>query len=243
MKSKKVRIYLSIAFSIILISFVGVRYAYNYGYIRLNYPSPELYPVHGIDVSHHQHKIDWDKLDKQKVQFAFIKATEGGDFKDTRFEENWVQAKQLNIPRGAYHFFTFCKDGREQAYNFIESVPKDSTNLLPIIDLEFAGNCSPKNYRENIINEIALYIQTIEDYYEKKVLIYTTEEFYQKYLIKHFENNPIWIRDIQTTPRLDDNRKWLFWQYADKGRIDGIETLVDLNVFYGTKEEFNKLLH
>lgn len=240
--SKRNAIYIVTSLAVILIGFIGVRYAYNSGYIRLNYPSSDLYPVHGIDVSHHQQEINWSKLDKNEVQFVFIKATEGGDFKDTRFQENWAQAKQQNIPRGAYHFFTFCKDGKEQAYNFIESVPKDSTNLPPIIDLEFAGNCSPQNYRESIVNEIALYIQTIENYYGKKVLIYTTEEFYQKYLTKHFENNPIWIRDIQTSPKLADNRKWLFWQYADKGRIEGIETLVDLNVFHGTKEEFSKLL-
>ncbi len=239
---KKIVVYISLSLAVILIGFMGIRYAYNWGYIRFNYPPTEQYPIHGIDVSHHQQKIEWNKLDKKIVQFALIKATEGGDFKDTQFQENWIQAKQQNIPRGAYHFFTFCRDGKEQAFNFIESVSKDSTNLPPIIDLEFAGNCSPQNYRENIIDEIALYIQTIENYYEKKVLIYTTEEFYQKYLIKHFEDNPIWIRDIQTTPKLADNRQWLFWQYADKGRIDGIETLVDLNVFYGTREQFEELL-
>ncbi len=241
--NKKIKIYSYITIIIILISFIGIRYAYNLGYIRLNYPSSDRYPIHGIDVSHHQQKINWNELDKDKVQFAFIKATEGGDFKDTRFHENWEQAKRLNIPRAAYHFFTFCRDGEEQAYNFIESVPKESSSLLPIIDLEFTGNCNPRNYKNDIISEITIYIQTIENYYEKKVLIYTTEEFYQKYLIKHFESNPIWIRDIQTTPRLDNNRKWLFWQYADKGRLNGIETLVDLNVFHGTKEEFYKLLH
>lgn len=240
--SKKKYIYSIVSLAIIIVGFMSIRYAYNFGYIRLNYPSSELYPVHGIDVSHHQQKIDWSKLDKEEVQFVFIKATEGGDFKDTRFQENWAQAKLQNIPRGAYHFFTFCKDGKEQASNFIESVPKDSTNLPPIIDLEFAGNCSPQNYRENIVNEIALYIKTIESYYEKKVLIYTTEEFYRRYLTDHFGDNPIWIRDIQTTPKLANDRKWLFWQYADKGRLDGIETLVDLNVFHGTKEEFKKLL-
>lgn len=236
------RIYIISLLAIILIGFIGLRYAYNNGYIRFNYPSPSQYPVHGIDVSHHQRRIDWDKLDKRIVQFAFIKATEGGDFKDSLFQKNWKHAKRLSIPRGAYHFFTFCKNGKEQAYNFIESVPKDSTDLPPIIDLEFSGNCSPQNYSDDIVKEIALYIATIEKYYEKKVLIYTTEEFYQKYLVNHFSNNPIWIRDIFTKPRLSGNRKWLFWQYSDKGRIDGIETFVDLNVFHGSKNEFEKLL-
>lgn len=240
--TKKQIIYASISFTVILISIIGLRYAYNWGYIRLNYPSPELYPVHGIDVSHHQKKIDWHKLDKQQVQFAFIKATEGGDFKDTRFVENWRQAKELDIAVGAYHFFTFCKDGELQALNFIESVPKDSTNLPPIIDLEFSGNCSVKNYREDILHEIDLYIKTIEAHYEKKVIIYTTWEFYKRYLTQNFTDNPIWIRDIQSTPQLDDGREWLFWQYTNRGELEGIQTLVDLNVFSGTRSEFENLM-
>lgn len=241
MTKKHISIYTSILL-IVIVGFIGIRYVYNSGYIRLNYPSSELYPVHGIDVSHHQRKIDWEKLDKQQVQFAFIKATEGGDFKDTLFVENWRQAKSLNIAVGAYHFFTFCKNGELQALNFIESVPKDSTNLPPIIDLEFSGNCSKKNYREDIIHEIDLYIKTIEAHYGKKVIIYTTWEFYKKYLTQNFTNNPIWIRDILTTPRLDNNREWLFWQYTNKGELEGIESLVDLNVFSGTRKEFDKLL-
>lgn len=239
--TKKRIIYTSIILLTAFVGFVGIRYIYNSGYIRLNYPSPEVYPVHGIDVSHHQKKIDWDKLDKELVQFAFIKATEGGDFKDTRFVENWQKAKELSIAVGAYHFFTFCKDGKLQALNFIESVPKDSTNLPPIIDLEFSGNCSKKNYRENILHEIDLYIRTVEAYYGTKVVIYTTWEFYKKYLIRNFTDNPIWIRDIQSQPQLEDGREWLFWQYTNRGKLEGIETLVDLNVFCGTRERFDEL--
>lgn len=240
--TKKQILYTFIFLSITLVGFIGLKYAYNSGYIRLNYPSSEQYPVHGIDISHHQKIIDWEKLDKQKVQFAFIKATEGGDFKDTRFVENWRQAKELDIAVGAYHFFTFCKDGELQALNFIGSVPKDSTNLPPIIDLEFSGNCSKENYRDDILHEIDLYIKTIEAHYEKKVIIYTTWEFYRRYLTQNFTDNPIWIRDIQTTPKLDNDREWLFWQYTNRGEIEGIETLVDLNVFSGTRSEFEQLM-
>ena len=117
---KKLIIYSSLgAILIIALVITGLYFAYTKGYIRMNYPSFEEYPVQGIDVSHHQQTIDWGKLDKQSVQFAFIKATEGGNHKDSLFQENWRLAIHHNVPVGAYHFFTFCKDGDAQARNYI----------------------------------------------------------------------------------------------------------------------------
>ncbi|WP_313607897.1 GH25 family lysozyme [Dysgonomonas sp.] len=240
---KKLIIYSSLgAILIIALVITGLYFAYTKGYIRMNYPSFEEYPVQGIDVSHHQQTIDWGKLDKRSVQFAFIKATEGGNHKDSLFQENWRLAIHHNVPEGAYHFFTFCKDGDAQARNYIHYVPKDSIDLPPIIDLEYGGNCQQENRKEDIIAEIAKFIEILENHYQRKVLIYTTNEFYKNYMIGQFMDNPIWIRDIVSKPKLPDGRKWLFWQYTNKGKIEGIKTDVDLNAFAGTREEFDQLI-
>src|SRR5690349_2704594 len=76
-------------------------------YIRFYEPDRTLYPVRGIDVSHHQNEIDWRKVAHDDVSFAFIKATEGGDHRDTRFATNWKEAQAAGLKVGAYHFFTF----------------------------------------------------------------------------------------------------------------------------------------
>jgi lysozyme len=57
-----------------------------------------------------------------------------------------------------------------------------------------------------------------------------------------FLDNPIWIRDILSKPNLPDGRNWLFWQYTNRGRLDGIKTVVDLNTFAGNRAEFKKLM-
>lgn len=239
---KKAIIFLLLTIVIAIAILVGVYYAYNQGYIRMNYPSFKEYPVQGIDVSHHQQKIDWQKIDKNIVHFAFIKATEGGNHKDSMFQENWREAIRNNIPVAAYHFFTFCKNGEEQARNYIHYVPRDSIDLPPVIDLEYGGNCQRVNWNNDIIAEIAKYLEIIEDHYQKKVIIYTTNEFYKNFLMNQFPENPIWIRDILFKPNLPDGRDWLFWQYTNRGRIEGVNSVVDLNAFNGTKEEFEKLL-
>ena len=72
-------------------------------------------PIHGIDVSRWQGKIDWALVRAAGTQFAFIKATEGGDHLDPRFTENWYGAAQAGVPRGAYHFMYWCRPAHEQA--------------------------------------------------------------------------------------------------------------------------------
>lgn len=107
-------------------------FAYDFGMLRFNNPSLATYPIQGIDVSHHQGDIDWKTVAAQpNVRFAIMKATEGGDHKDFRFAENWQRAGDAGLVRGAYHFFTFCRPGRDQAQNVLATVPK-ALDALPI---------------------------------------------------------------------------------------------------------------
>lgn len=236
MKKKHI-LFSLIGIMLVIVIIVGLRYAFYQGYIRMNYPSLTDYPVQGIDVSHHQGKIDWDRLDKQIVQFAFIKATEGEDHRDSLFVENRKQAKSNGIAVAAYHYFTFCRPGAVQSQNFIYTVPKESIDLPPIVDLEYGGNCKIDRVTD-LTAEIEEYIRVVENHYNKKVIIYTTYEFYNNYLLNQFNDNPIWIRDILSTPELKDGKKWSFWQYTNRGRIDGINTIVDQNAFAGNEDEF-----
>ena len=86
------------------------------------------HPV-GIDLSRHQSNVDWGKARAAGVAFAFIKATEGADFTDPRFTINWSEARTSGVLRGAYHFFTFCATGRDQALHFEEVVPVEDARV------------------------------------------------------------------------------------------------------------------
>src|SRR5262245_31016447 len=107
------------------------------------YPRLELgrlwYDVIGVDISNHQGDVDWQALAASNVAFAYIKATEGGDFKDKRFQLNWDGTRKAGLVRGAYHFFTQCRSGAEQAKNFIAAVPREPGMLPPVIDAEHMG--------------------------------------------------------------------------------------------------------
>jgi len=215
---------------------------FSTGILRMNYPSSQRFPVRGIDISHHQKTIDWQKLRQENVQFVFIKATEGGDFKDRLFPENWRRAKEAGLVRGAYHFFTFCRPGQDQAQNFIETVPVEPGTLPPVIDFEFGGNCQARPSRANLIQELTEYIAMIEEVYGQTPILYVTYEAYNAYLSGELEHLALWIRDLFWHACLSENRTWLFWQYGNRGKLQGIPTYVDLNVFQGSAEEFKRLL-
>lgn len=212
------------------------------GIVRFNYPDKKQFPIRGIDISHHQKIINWEKLRTEHLQFVFIKATEGGDWKDPLFHENWLHAEQAGVARGAYHFFTLCTSGKDQAQNFIETVPNEPMMLPPIIDFEFGGNCQSRPSQQAVLKELMDCIGEIERVYHYAPIIYITYEAYQYYLRGELPQSKIWVRDIFRSPHIPDTRPWEFWQYSNRGRLNGIETYVDLNVFHGNEAQFHRLL-
>ena len=59
-----------------------------------------------------------------------------------------------------------------------------------------------------------------------------------------FSDYDLWIRNVITKPKLE-SRDWKFWQYSGRGRLEGYngeEKFIDLNVFNGSKEEFNEFV-
>ncbi|TRZ53443.1 hypothetical protein D4S03_01780 [bacterium] len=238
-KMKKVLLTIACT-SLLLIVTLGIL-LYN-GYIWFNNPSFSDFPVRGIDISSHQGEISWEKLKGQNFSFAFIKATEGKDYKDKYFKENWVNAKRIGLKVGAYHFYTFGSTGLEQANNYISTVPKNISNLSPVIDVEFGGNSKNIPDKVALKKELKIFIEQITSEYEQKPIIYVTYEAYSKYIQGDFNECQIWIRDIFGYPSLQDKREWILWQYNNRGRVDGINGFVDLNVFKGSREDFEKFI-
>jgi lysozyme len=194
-------------------------------------PSRSAYPVQGIDVSNHQGAIDWSRLPGQGVDFAYIKASEGGDFRDKRFLQNWAAAGRAGIRRGAYHFFTLCRSGADQATNFLAAVPHDPAALPPAVDLEFLGNCrsATRMTPTTLRRELQTFLVLVESRTGKPTLLYLTQEFDDAYQVSATFDRPLWLRRIIFEPRFGA-RPWTLWQASNFRRLDGIEGRVDWNV-------------
>lgn len=201
-----------------------------------------VYPVHGIDVSHHQQTIDWQKLQSAALMFAYIKATEGATYQDAAFVSNWHAAQANHILPGAYHFFTFCRNGMDQANNYlmqIKQVKQQFPSLPPAVDIELQGNCTLDLTAEQLRGELKSFLQQVQQATGCQPVIYTTEDFYNRYLTNEFTQYPLWIRSLHQPPNLQFIPHWTLWQYTHRSKINGINTLVDQNVFNGTAKQFS----
>lgn len=189
------------------------------------------YEVHGIDISHYQSYINWDTVAAQDIRFAFMKATEGLEFKDSLFCLNWEETKRVGIKRGAYHFFRPTLNSRTQAMNFRNNVTLKTGDLPPVLDVEVVDGAS----KAEIIAGVKTWIFLTELHYGIRPIIYTNLKFYYKYLAGHFEDYPMWIARYESfaEPKLAAGKEWDFWQYGNRGRIKGIDGDVDFNVFRG----------
>ena len=194
-------------------------------------PARSAFPVQGIDVSGHQGTIAWGELRRQGVDFAYVKATEGGDFKDKSFSRNWALANRAGIPRGAYHFFTLCRSGADQAANFLAAVPNDPDALPPAVDLEFMGNCNKANRmnQSQLLKELQTFLTLIEARTRTPSILYLTDEFDRAYGVSAAFDRPLWLRRLVLRPNFG-SRSWTIWQASNFRRLDGINGRVDWNV-------------
>jgi lysozyme len=201
-------------------------------------PVAQKYAVHGVDVSRYQGHIDWHEARKAGTRFAFIKATEGGDHADENFALHWMMAKDAGVPRGAYHFYYWCRPVQDQIKWFFEHVPVERDALPPVLDVEWYGaaseKCPHKVPRDKALKAMKTFLTAAEKHYGKRPIIYTTIDFYRDVIDGDLHDYPLWVRTVNAEPheRYGD-RRWVMWQYTDQGRVPGIKGNVDRNVFVG----------
>jgi lysozyme len=206
---------------------------------------PTRYTIHGIDVSRYQEIIDWQSVKNMNVEgiklgFCFIKATEGVESQDRRFKRNWAKAKEAGIARGAYHFFIASKSGKVQAEHFIKTVELQPGDMPPVLDVEQTNGMPSKKVRERAKE----WLETVENYYGVRPIIYANVDFYQQILKDEFDDYPLWVAHYLQKEKPRIYRPWHFWQYSEQGHVNGIFCKVDFNAFYGDSVDFkNMMIH
>ncbi len=203
---------------------------------------PRSYPIHGIDASRWQGEIDWVTARRSGVSFAFLKATEGGDVLDPQFKSHWRAAKRAGVPRGAYHYYYFCRSAVEQARWFIRNVPRDSTALPHVLDMEWnprSRTCTKRPSGAKVRAEARRFLSILERHYGKRPVIYTTVDFYRDTGIGGLAGTEFWLRSVAGHPaQVYPGQHWTFWQYTGTGRVPGVAGDVDINVFAGSPDSW-----
>ena len=194
----------------------------------------------GIDVSHWQGSIDWAAVRGSGVDFAFIKATEGGTYTDPRFARNWAAAADAGVMRGAYHYFRPNVDPVTQAENFLRAARIGPNDLPAVLDVETSDGVAG----DALLRAVRTWLETVERATGKRPIVYTYPDFWNRYASGPVGPYPLWIanygRDQPLVPI--GWTDWTFWQYTSTGRVPGIVGDVDQNRFNGGRAQLAALV-
>ena len=132
-------------------------------------------------MSQWQGDIDWASVRAAGTQFAFIKATEGGDQSTRVRARTGTAASAAGVPRGAYHFVFWCRPADEQAPWFMRNVPNDPDALPPVLDLEWNGHSltCPQGSRASRARDDPIMLEEMEAHTGKRPIIYTDITFHR----------------------------------------------------------------
>ncbi|MDK8670087.1 glycoside hydrolase family 25 protein [Corynebacterium sp. MSK195] len=196
----------------------------------------------GVDVAAHQHPggtpIDWSKVRSDGQSFAFVKATEGGDWVNPHYVEDIQAANAAGLKTGAYHYARPAGDAKTQAANFAAQIAlaPDQT-LPPALDIEVAEGKSAAQL-EQWIEEFTSELKRLTG---RTPMIYTYKYFWMGQMnnSQKFSDMPLWLAAYQDqAPEAVGGWKELsFWQRSGSGKVAGISTDVDMNLFNGSKQQ------
>lgn len=190
----------------------------------------------GIDVSHHQKTIDWEKVAADNVQFVYIKTTEGATYQDPMFRKNIEGAQKAGLLVGVYHYFRMTSSPEEQFENFKNAMKGYEMDLVPMIDVERNDNKSIKELQKNLDKFIAL----IKAEYGVPPMIYGTQRSYNTYCAPKYNKYHLYIgRYGKNPPEIKGEGTYTIWQYTENGKVNGITEDVDICKFnskYGIKD-------
>lgn len=184
----------------------------------------------GIDISHHQGDIDFEKL-KGNIDFAMVRTSYGSFYEDRKYKQNIKGLEKINVPYGLYHFSyaTDVETAKKEASSFINLIKNYNPTYPVVIDIEYSDRTA--DVRKDTLVDIAnVFCKMVEEagYY---AMIYANLDYFNNKLNSNvLDRYDKWL--AQWTSKPTYNKPFGIWQYSSKGSVPGINGNVDLNISY-----------
>lgn len=184
----------------------------------------------GIDISHHQGDIDFDKL-KGNIDFAMVRCSYGSFYEDRKYKQNIVGLERIGVPYGLYHFSyaTSIESAKKEAEGFINIIKRYNPTYPVVIDIESSSRTSSVS-KDTLIDIADTICNMIEEagYY---VMIYANLDYLNNKLNSdRLDRYDKWLAEWRDKPSY--NKNYGMWQYSSKGSMPGIKGNVDLDIAY-----------
>ena len=202
--------------------------------------------LNGIDISSHQKTLRPSQVD---ADFIIIKSTQGTTYINQYYKQHYEQAKKAGKLLGLYHYID-GSGAKAQAKFFVDSV----IAVNGIGEAILAGDQqSYQNSKWGDANYVKTFMDEVYNLTGVKPFLYTSHGYCADY--NNCSNYPLWgaqyanynITYYQSSP-WEDGKPWGNWgdkptirQYqGEGGRVKGYSGAVDLNLFYGTRDDWKK---
>lgn len=222
-------------------------------------PNGETY-VWGVDVSHHQGKVDYQGLVEGGCEFVIAKATEGQTHRDPRWVENAIASQLSGAYFGAYHFARIDTDtddpldARLEAENLARAIDavggatwlENPLCLGTVIDLEWFGSLSARDERDHVSKNVAwaiAFCEHAERLLGRSQMVYTGPNVWRERFgaAGDLAHLPLWIVDLEAPGDFALVEAgvggWhaVLHQWTHTGRVQGVRARVDVNIAVGGK--------
>lgn len=189
----------------------------------------------GIDVSKWQGDINFKKVKKAGATFVMIRVgsqqgVNGEYILDPYFKTNVENATKNGLKVGVY-FYSYAdskEESKKQADWVLDQI-KDYNITLPVaFDWECYNNFNEMELSIFGLNEVAeSFLDTVEDAGYAGML-YGSKNYLNS--IWKYHSYDVWLAHY--TEKTDYDSHYVMWQLCQDGKIDGIDTAVDINILY-----------
>ena len=189
----------------------------------------------GIDVSHWQGDIDFNKVKSSKVEFAYIRVGRGNGIGkdyilDDKFKTNIKGFNKVGIPVGVYFYSSAnsLNDARREAKWILKQIKKYDVSLEVVFDWENWDDFQKYNLSFYNLTEVANEFSKTIEKAGYKSMVYSSKNYLES--MWYDINSDVFLAHY--TDKTDYEGKYKVWQICNNGKVKGIKSSVDIDIRY-----------
>ena len=186
----------------------------------------------GLDVSHHQGKIDWEKVSKSDVDFVIIRCGYGNNIAsqdDKYFAQNVAGCEKYNIPYGIYiySYALNVSDAKSEAKHVLRLIKSTGAKPTYPIYIDYEDSSQNGLTPKQLGNfATAFFNKTIAAGY--KAGVYANLNWWTNKLTdSRFNQWTKWV--AQYNSACSYTKPYQIWQSTSTGKVPGVNGNADLN--------------
>ncbi len=192
-------------------------------------PSPERYPLQGVDLPADAPALEWGSVRAGGADFGYLVATRSTSARAPAFEANWTALPEAGLRRGAVHLYSVCESADAQANAFNVVVPRATDALPAAVDVDLRNDCPDRPSAKALAADLSRFVRIVEAHTGKPMLLRVSRASEREYKLVAALDRPVWVIGNIFRPGYAP-RPWRMWRASDMRRIDGVDRPLNWDV-------------